>query len=80
MAIRDYLVPGLAKLLWTLGALLAYVGLMGAIVSVGEQGWLEALFVGKTAAFFPLILVGAIVLKLVYPLLPPSSPRTRARS
>ncbi len=80
MAIRDYFVPGLAKLLWTVGALLAYVGLMGAIVSVGEQGWFEGLFVGKTAAFLPLIAVGAVVLKLAYPLLPPSSRRTRARS
>ena len=80
MAIRDYFVPGLAKMLFTLGALLAYVGLMGVIVSVGEQGWFEALFVGKTTAFLPLIAVGAIVMKLAYPLLPPSSRRTRARS
>ena len=80
MAIRDYFIPGLAKLAFTWGAFVAYVGLMGVIVSVHEQGWFEALFVGKTAAFLPLIVVGAIVLRLMYPHLPPVSPRTNFRS
>ena len=76
--LRDLFVPGLARFVAAIGFLFAYVGLVGPIARVLEHGWYEGLFTGATVVFLLSFVAGIVLLKWIYPFLPPSS-RTKAR-
>ncbi|HVR99875.1 MAG TPA: hypothetical protein VMW27_24840 [Thermoanaerobaculia bacterium] len=70
--LRTYLLPGLAKLLAVVGVFFVYIGFIGPIARVFEYGWYEGLFTSMSVIFFLLFAAGIIIVRWVYPFLPPS--------
>jgi hypothetical protein len=77
--LRTYLLPGLAKALGLVGIVLAFVGVFGPIARVLEYGWSKGLFSGTSVVFLLLFAAGILIVKWVYPFVPPSS-KTGTRS
>jgi hypothetical protein len=77
--LRTYLLPGLAKALGLVGILLVYVGVFGPIARGFEHGWSKGLLSGTTVVFLLLLAAGIVIVRWVYPFLPPSS-KTGTRS